>query len=379
MVLGYFLFLFAISSVLVGWLFWPFISVLVLAYLLTRLFRPIYQLINRRLPDFFASLATCTLVVLLVFIPLVFFVMALAQEAHGLYNWGRGAGATLGARLREFQTTPLFVHLQETAALLGYSLQPEDIGRALAGTARDLGLFLYDQASTWAANLMMFVLGFFLTIVTIFFLLMEHDRLLNYIFRLSPLPDDQERQLFAKFDEITGAVLIGNGICAVIQGIIGGLIFWAFNLGPPVLWGAIMAVLAFLPIVGIGLVMVPTVLFLLIKGNLVDAILLAILYGIITLFIESLLKPKLVGDRAKMHILLVFLSIIGGLNTFGFLGIIYGPLIVTAFLTLAEIYLANYDRYVKLPGAAWSSVGAGTEEKSGIDSPSAPKTSTRKN
>ncbi|MDF1613860.1 AI-2E family transporter [Desulfurivibrio dismutans] len=347
MVLRYFLLLFLVSMLLLGWLFWPFISVLVLSYLLTRLFRPIYQFINRRLPDFFASLATCTLVVLLVFIPLVFFVMALAQEAQGLYDWGRGAGATLGARLREFQTSPLFVHLQETAALLGYSLQPEDIGQALAGMARELGLFLYNQASNWAANLMMFVLGFFLTIVTIFFLLMEHDRLLNYIFRLSPLPDNQERQLFAKFDEITGAVLIGNGICAVIQGILGGLIFWMFNLGPPVLWGAILAVLAFLPIVGIGLVMVPATIFLLIKGNLAGAVLLVILYGMITVLIESALKPKLVGDRAKMHILLVFLSIIGGLNAFGFLGIIYGPLIVTAFLTLAEIYLTSYDRYVK--------------------------------
>ena len=81
--------------------------------------------------------------------------------------------------------------------------------------------------------------------------------------------------------------------------------------------------------------------------NLAGAVLLVILYGMITVLIESALKPKLVGDRAKMHILLVFLSIIGGLNAFGFLGIIYGPLIVTAFLTLAEIYLTNYDKYVK--------------------------------
>ncbi|MFH7325939.1 AI-2E family transporter [Desulfurivibrio sp. C05AmB] len=347
MVLRYFLILFLISIVLAGRLLWPFISILVLSFLLTSIFRPIYCGLNRKLPDFIASLLTCTLVVLLVFIPLVFFITALAQEAQGLYEWSRGAGAGLAQMLRTFQESPLYVRLQETAALLGFSLEPEDISRTLADLARVAGLFLYNQASGWAANIMMFVFSFFLMFITIFFLLIEQDRLLNYIFRLSPLPDDQERRLFAKFDEITGAVLIGNGICALIQGVLGGLIFLVFSLGPPVLWGAVMAVLAFLPIFGIGLVLVPAAIVLGFKGNLLGAVILFMLYGVITVTIEYFLKPKLVGSRVKMHTLLVFLSIIGGLNAFGFLGIIYGPLIITAFLTLAEIYLSSYDRYVK--------------------------------
>lgn len=347
MVLRYFLLLFLISILLMGMLLWPFLSILVLSYLLTSIFRPIFNLLNRKLPDLLASLLTCTLVVLLVFIPLVFFVSALAQEAQNLYEWGRGAGVNLGLKLREFQESPFFIRFQETAALFGYSLEPEDIGRSLADLARTLGLFLYNQASGWAANLVMFVFSFFLMILTIFFLLMEHDRLLNFILRLSPLPDDQERRLFAKFDEITGAVLIGNGICAVIQGVLGGLIFLAFSLGPPVLWGAIMAVLAFLPIFGIGLVLVPAAVLLAFKGQLAAGVTLLVIYGLITVSIEYFLKPKLVGSRVKMHTLLVFLSILGGLSAFGFLGIIYGPLIATAFLTLAEIYLSNYDRYVK--------------------------------
>ncbi|HET98103.1 MAG TPA: AI-2E family transporter [Desulfurivibrio alkaliphilus] len=347
MVMGYFLILFLISILLVGRLLWPFLSILILSYLLTSIFRPIYNLLNRKLPDFFASLLTCTLVVLLVFVPLVFFVFALAQEAQNLYEWGRGAGANLGLKLRAFQESPLFVRLQETAALLGFSLEPDNISRALAELARVVGLFLYNQASSWAANIMMFFFSFFLMILTIFFLLIEHDRLLNYILRLSPLPDDQKRRLFAKFDEITGAVLIGNGICALIQGVLGGIIFVVFSLGPPVLWGSIMAVLAFLPIFGIGLILVPAALLLGFKGGLAEAFIILALYGVITITIEYLLKPKLVGSRVKMHTLLVFLSIIGGLSAFGFLGIIYGPLIITAFLTLAEIYQSSYDRYVK--------------------------------
>lgn len=347
MVLRYFLLLLLISILLAGRLLWPFVSILVLSFLLTSVFRPIYNRLNRQLPALIASFLTCALVVLLVFIPLVFFVAALAQEAQGLYEWGRVAGVGLGEKLRAFQESLPYVRLQETAAAFGFSLEPEQLGRALAELVRTAGLFLYNQVSNWAADVVMFVFSFFLMFITIFFLLIEQDRLLDYILRLSPLPDEQERQLFAKFEEVTNAVLIGNGICAVIQGVLGGVIFAILGLGPPVLWGAIMAVLAFLPIFGVGLVMVPSAGFLLFKGNLAAGIVLLVLYGLIAVGIENFLKPKLVGSRVRMHTLLVLLSILGGLSAFGFLGLIYGPLIITAFLTLAEIYLANYDHYVK--------------------------------
>lgn len=351
MVLRYFLLLFLIAILMMGRILWPFLSILILSYLLTSIFQPLYAFFNRLLPPTLASLLTCLLVVLLVFIPLVFFVISLSQEAFHLYEWGRGAGANLAAKLQAFQETPLFGRVREVAATFGVSLDPESISRFLAGLARKMGLFLYNQASSWAANLLQFIFSFFIMILTIFFLLIDHDRLLNYILRLSPLPDDQERRLFTKFDEIAGAVLIGNAISGVIQGVIGGLIFAFFNLGSPVLWGSLMAVLAFLPIFGIGLVMVPAALVMVFKGSLAGGLVIFGIYVLITIFMEYMLKPKMVGSQVKMHTLLVFLSIMGGLSTFGVLGIIYGPLIITAFLTLADIYLASYDKYVKLAKA----------------------------
>jgi predicted PurR-regulated permease PerM len=347
MVLRFFLILFLVSILLVVRLFWPFLSILIFACLLTSVFLPFYTLLNRKLPNFLASFLTCTLVMLLVFIPLVFVVTALGHEAQLLYEWGMGKGFNLAQKFHAFQETLLFVRLQEIAAAFGFSLEPENISRALAEMAGMAGLFLYNQASNWAGNVMVFLFSFSLMLLTIFFLLIEHDRLLSYIFRLSPLPEDQGRRLFAKFDEITGAVLIGNGICSLIQGVIGGIIFAVFSLGPPVLWGVIMAALAFLPIVGIGLVFVPAALALAFKSNLAGAIIILAMYGIITVVIEYFMKAQMVGGRGRLHILLSFLSMIAGLSVFGLLGIVYGPLIITAFLTLAEIYLSSYDRYVK--------------------------------
>ena len=119
------------------------------------------------------------------------------------------------------------------------------------------------------------------------------------------------------------------------------------GISSPILWGGVMAILAFLPILGIGLVLVPAAVIFYLKGQVGAAIFMLIFYGFLSFSVEYLLKPWMVGERVKMHTLLVFLSILGGLSVYGVLGIIYGPLIVTAFLSLADIYRKNYREYVR--------------------------------
>jgi predicted PurR-regulated permease PerM len=108
-----------------------------------------------------------------------------------------------------------------------------------------------------------------------------------------------------------------------------------------------MTLLAFIPIVGIGAVFIPTTIYLFISGKTVTGIVCLISYVVLSAGVDYYFKPKLVGHKVKMHPLLVFLAIIGGLKLFGILGIIYGPLVVTAFLTMADIYRTNYQRLVE--------------------------------
>ena len=145
---------------------------------------------------------------------------------------------------------------------------------------------------------------------------------------------------------MAGAILIGNGLGGLIQGTLGGLVFMMFGLKSPFLWGVIMALLAFLPIIGIGVVFIPATVYLFLTGRVAAGIFFIIFYLILSGTIEYVFKPKLVGERVKMHTLLVFFSIIGGLKLFGILGIIYGPLVVTAFLTLTDIYHSSYQKMV---------------------------------
>lgn len=339
----YFLFVFLISIFFFGRLLWPFWSILVLSFLLTNLFRPMYIFMARKMPESLSSVLTCLLIIAIVFIPLIFFVFALTDEALNLYSWGRDS--RVGLKLQIFlQESPIILQLQDQLKEVGFQFDPSQVTETFSYLVKKGGLMLYNQASGWAANVLQFLFLFCMMILVIFFLLIDQPKLIAYMIRLSPLPEDENHLLIEKFQEIANAILKGNGICGMIQGILGGSMFSILGLNSPLLWGSIMAILAFLPIFGIGLVLIPTSGILILSDRMTEGIFLFVFYIILSFSIEYIVKPKMVGNEVKMHTLLVFLSIIGGLSVYGILGIIYGPLIITAFLTLSDIYLKRYDQ-----------------------------------
>ncbi len=343
LVIKYFLLLFIITICLVGRLFWPFVSSLILSLILVNIFRPVYNFFTRYTSGTFASLLTCFLIVLLVFVPLTFFVAAVSQEAIAYFQYMKGFN--FSSKIAELTQSPIFTSIQEQLNGFGFEIHADDLSSNLTKYSRMVALFFYNKATGWATNIINFIVDFSLMILVIFYLLLDYDRLAKFIKKLSPLPDDQEEQLVEKFEKIAQAILLGNGICGLIQGVIGGGLFVYLGISSPILWGGVMGVMAFLPIVGVGIVLIPTAVIFLLKGSLGTAIFITIFYLILSLSIEYLVKPKLVGRQVKMHTLLVFLSIIGGLSLFGVLGIIYGPLIITAFLTMSDIYFKTYAQH----------------------------------
>jgi predicted PurR-regulated permease PerM len=348
LVFRYFLVLFLVSFLLLGRLLWPFFSILILSFLLSGLFQPVFRFLHVRLrfSEQFSSLVTCLLIVIVVFVPLMIFAVAVSKEVLGFYPVIKGKNLTLMLQqlLEENQSV---ARIKDFFSGFGIELHTELLTKGLSEFGKVAGLFLYNQASSWAANIMNFVFSFFMMIVVIFFLLIDQERFFSYILELSPLPDQQERQLFRRFEEIAKAVLVGNGLCGLLQGFLGGAAFMFFGFNSPILWGGVMAILAFLPIVGIGLVLVPAGIILFLKGSVGAGIFMLLFYAALSFSVEYLVKPWMVGERVKMHTLLVFLSILGGLSVYGVLGIIYGPLIVTAFLSMADIYRRNYSDYVR--------------------------------
>lgn len=338
----FFAFVFLLVILMLGWVLWPFGQLLILAFLLSGIFRPIYNWLNLWVSPWMASLLSCGLIFIIVFVPLTFCIGALSSEALNMFNFGKDNNVLL--KVQEFlHTNTLVAQAQELLSEYGLNFEPPDISTMVSDLSKTVGLFIYNQASAWAANIMSFVLQFSILILVVFFLLIEMDNLIAFLTRLSPLPDEHDQLLMNKFMEISGVILVGNGLSGLFQGTVGGIFFAVLGLKSPILWGAVMAVLAFLPIFGIGLVLIPTAVILLLSGHFWQAIITVVFYLILSFTVEYLLKPKFVGSQVKMHTLLVFLAIIGGMSLFGILGIIYGPLIVTAFLTLSDMYLHEYS------------------------------------
>ena len=331
---------------MVGWLMWPFLSIIVLAAVVTGIFKPVYQALKRRLRASLASLATCFIVFLVIFLPIVLFVGILSKEAYDLYLMAKNA--VLSEELRVlFEKSRILNTVNRAAANFGIEFSGEEINRMISEMGKTVGLFLYQQASSIASNIFKFVADFFFMLLIIYFLLIDGDRIISFIGDLSPLPADQDAKLIQKFKDMAGTILFVNGFCGLIQGIFGGAVFAVFGLKSPFLWGLIMAILAFFPIAGVGTVFIPTAVYLILNERFGAGIFFLVSYVIVSSVVEYFLKPKMVGQRAQMHILLVFMSIICGLSVFGILGIVYGPLIVTAFLTLTDIYHASYQKLVE--------------------------------
>lgn len=232
LVLTYFLLLFILSILLMMRLLWPFASMLVLSYFLASIATPFYDYLHRKVPSSLASLVTCLLIVLLVFLPLIFFVVALSSEAYSLLQITRGTNIaeTLTAYVHN---NALYIRLENLLESYGFRLEMGQVTSTLSQFGTAAARFIYTQASIWAGNILNFILNFTMMILIIFFILIERKKLVAFLMRLSPLPDNHDQLLMDKFDRIASAILVGNGICGVIQGIFGGLAFAFLDFPSP--------------------------------------------------------------------------------------------------------------------------------------------------
>lgn len=336
--------LFVTSLLILALVLWPFWTQLFLAFLLASVFHPAYLKSCVRLRPWLAASCTCVLITLCIFLPLLFCIGALSAEIPSVIALAKENDLLLLLQ-QGIKGNSLVSRADAILAGFGVHLDIERLPGLITDLSTTVGVFLYNQVSGWAANILRFVLQFAVVLIGVFFLLIEFERLTNFLLRLSPLPEAQNRFLINRFSTISGAILIGNSLSGLIQGVCGGIFFAILGLISPVLWGSVMAVVAFMPIVGIGLVLLPAALILALKGHLWQAVATVVFYLALTFVVDYLFKPKFVGNQAHLPPLLVLLSIIGGMNLSGVMGIIYGPLAVTAFFTLVDMYMVEYQPY----------------------------------
>jgi predicted PurR-regulated permease PerM len=325
-------------------LFWVFISAMILALLIASVFYPLYSRLKNRLKgeDRSASLLMTLLVFLVLVIPVGGFVGSLSNEALDFYDTSRSS-LSLKNIQQALEGDSIWARIvRKTGELAGVEFSIETLEQLSTSMGKELGLYLSKQLGSVASNLFSFLIHFFLMIFTVYYIFRDGKRIKDYIGELLPFPAKQQELVVNKFREMASALVVGNGLNGIIQGILGGFGFSLFGLGSPVLWGTVIGFMAFLPIIGATVVYLPVTVILLIQGNTGIALGFLAYNATYSIIMEYFFKPKMIGKVMKMNALLILIGILGGMKLFGILGIIYGPLIITIFVTLAEIYRLEY-------------------------------------
>jgi predicted PurR-regulated permease PerM len=175
----------------------------------------------------------------------------------------------------------------------------------------------------------------------LFYFLRDRRSALDALRALSPLTRSEMDHLFARLDDTVHATIYGTLAVAMVQGLLGGLMFWWLGLPAPWLWGVVMGLLAVVPVLGAFIVWIPAALFLALEGSLGKALILTLWGTVVVGTIDNLLQPILVGRRLRLHTVLAFIAVVGGLMLFGASGLILGPLILATTQVLLEIWSAR--------------------------------------
>ena len=208
----------------------------------------------------------------------------------------------------------------------------------LPDTVSAITSWLTGTIASMARESLVQIIGMVLTLYLLFYFLRDRSSILASIESLSPLDSADTTRMFGDVDDTVHATVYGTLIVAIVQGALGGVMFWWLGLPAPLLWGVVMGLLAVVPVLGAFIVWIPAAIFLLLDGSGGKALILALWGSVVVGGIDNVLYPMLVGRRLKMHTLLAFVSIVGGLMVFGSSGLILGPVTFAITRLLLEIW-----------------------------------------
>jgi len=313
----------------------PFLAPVVVAVMLAIVFHPLHFKIRKSLrnPNAAAALST-TIVLLAVMIPLVILGVSVSGELSaviqslrersgpqgGLSPYLVSLGENLLKRLRDYVNLPQF--------------NPQD---ALLRSAEQISRFLLSAGASVVSNLLAFVLNGIVVFFSLFFFFREGESILQGFASVLPLRPENTRRLYAGISETMTANLYGGLAVAAAQGSLTGLAFAVLWLPAPILWALVTALASLVPLFGSALVWGPAAILLFLSGHWIKAIIL-VAWGVgVVGQVDAVVRPYVIGAHVKVHTLLVFFSLLGGVEAFGIIGIFIGPVVLSVTMAVLDM------------------------------------------
>lgn len=311
----------------------PFIIAILSAAALSYIFYPLYKyflsslrpkIIRQRT---ISAIITCAIIIVLVLIPTIIMSTILTVEIRDGYRYFRGLLDSPGFSLTTLPAN--FVNI------IGGKEQVNNLLGDVAG-----------QVFEWAQKILKgipnIMLNIFITIFSTYYFLKHGKDIYEFFKNIFPLPESRYKQMISRFEDLSRGMIMGQIVVGSLQGFLTWAGLYYIHFPNPVLWGFLTAIISIIPLLGAVIVWLPIDIYLFINGyltgNYYPAIVLLVYGTFVISLIDNLLKPKIVGDHAKIHPLVILFGILGGIQLFGIPGILIGPLVLTLFDVVIEIY-----------------------------------------
>lgn len=320
----------------------PFLAIITWALALAVVAHPWHVRLERRLRPGAAAALSVLIVALVLIAPAALVVQRVFEEL------GDTARA-IGTDLNSLGFRGLIERYPPLASVLHWVESRIDLNAEL----KRLGGTLASRASTVVGGSVWVLTQLVLTLLALFYFLRDRRLLLQFIRRLVPFTHEETTELFRRVSQTIYASLYGNLAVKLVQGLLGGLMFWILGLPAPVLCGLTMSLLATLPMMGASLVWGPAAIYLAMNGSWIKAIVLCGWGVLVVSLIDNVLYPLLVAGELRLHTLAVFFAMLGGLIAFGVSGVVLGPVILAVTYGLLELWrIRGGDLETSAPPAA---------------------------
>ncbi len=334
-------FVLIIIVILLGYLSYktldPFLSPIMWAIVLSLIFYPVYAYILKHVRyKSVASVATLFIIILILIGPFSYFTYMLSQELINLVSHFQGQNDNTNI-IQSLLAHPL-VNSVVQKLLAAFNITEQELYTTISTNLVNFAKQSTGLIKSGFGNILAGGMNFILVLFSIFFFLEDGPVFIEKLENFMPFSHKQRTRLLRQTKDIVISTIYGGIIVGMAQGLIGGITFAALGIHSPVFWGLAMFVTSFLPVVGSFIIWGPAVAYLLFQTSYLKAIVLLIVGILIIGMVDNILRPLIVGGKMKMPTIVIFFSILGGIQVFGFIGLILGPLVLALFVSVFEIF-----------------------------------------
>ncbi len=315
------------ALVLTFFLLKPFATYLFLAAVLTYFLKPAQRFLQRSFQHpAWCSALLIVLVIILVVGPTFYLTSHLITQVTSAYN-----------NFKETHTLQRFTMFIQQKT--GHEIHLETMLLKLLDNIRE---FMLGAAPNFLGSLTSLVVGLFVMFFVMYYALHQSSDLGPKLARLIPLEEGLKEKMLEEVRAVLEGVLYGQFVTALIHGVAMGIGFLIFGVHNAIFWAVLMTILSFIPVLGTPMIWVPAGVYLMLVGHPWRGLGLLVYSTFILIVIDNFLKPRLISDKSNIHPVIVMIGVLGGLQLFGFIGLVVGPLVLALLIRLLVFYEEVY-------------------------------------